>query len=97
VGKRVHGVVQFQAQGLRGVQLPCNTNQRLGELAVQAPVASLVGVGQIAAREVAAQSQVIRLCRRSRMAAFRNQQIAYACRTVPAAVQLLLTISFAAL
>ena len=56
----IDGVVQFQAQGFGGVQLPCNSNQRLGELAVQAPVAALVGIGQIAAREVAAQSEVIR-------------------------------------
>jgi hypothetical protein len=36
VARRVHGVVQFQAEGLRGVQLPCNANQRLGELAAPA-------------------------------------------------------------
>src|SRR5882672_5598283 len=47
----------------RGVQLPCNANQRLGELAVETPVAPLVGIGQVAPREVAAQSQVIRLGR----------------------------------
>jgi len=53
---RIHGVVQFQAHRLGRVQLPCNTNQRFGELAVQPSVASLVDIGQIAAREVAAQS-----------------------------------------
>jgi hypothetical protein len=53
---RIHCVVQFQAHRLGRVQLPCNTNQRLGELAVQPSVASLVDIGQIAAREVAAQS-----------------------------------------
>lgn len=36
VARRVHGVVQFQAEGLRGVQLPCNAHQRLGELAAPA-------------------------------------------------------------
>src|SRR5208337_1046216 len=57
--QRIYGVVQLQAQRLGRVQPPCDANQGLGELAVQAPVASLVGIGQIAAREVAAQSQVI--------------------------------------
>jgi hypothetical protein len=61
--QRIDRVVQFQAQGFRGIQFPCNTNQRLSELAVHAPVAALVGIGQIAAREVAAQSQMIRLGR----------------------------------
>jgi hypothetical protein len=61
VDECIDGLVQLQAQCVGGVQLPRDPNQGLGELAVQAPVAPLVGIGQIAAREIAAQSEVIRL------------------------------------
>ena len=61
--ERIHRAVEFEAKRLGRIQLARDADQRLGELAVQAPVAPLVGVGQIASGKVAAQPQVIRLGR----------------------------------
>ena len=47
--KGVHGVVQYQSQVLFGVQRPCNPDQGLREVRVDAPFAHLVGVGECVA------------------------------------------------
>src|SRR5574340_959032 len=54
-------VVQIDGQGVLGVQAPRDPNQRLGKLAMDTPIPCLVGVGQVAATDVAPNPQVIEL------------------------------------
>ena len=61
--QRVDRLAQFDAERLLGVQAPGNANQRLGELEVDTPVASFVGVGKCAATDIATNAQVIELGR----------------------------------
>ena len=55
----VDGVIEFQSQVVPGIQGPGETDEGLGEVGIQAPVALLVGVGQGIAGDAAAQSHVI--------------------------------------
>jgi hypothetical protein len=59
--KRVDGVCEIDAEAVVRVQAPGGGDQGLGEVGVDAPVASLVGVGQCVARHLAADAHVIEL------------------------------------
>ena len=61
--QRVDRLAQFDTERLLGVQAPGNANQRLGELEVDTPVASFVGVGKGTATDIATNAQVIELGR----------------------------------
>jgi hypothetical protein len=54
-------LAQFHAERLVDVQAPGDANQCLGELEVDAPVASFVGVGKGTATDIATNAQVIEL------------------------------------
>jgi hypothetical protein len=59
---RVQGVqalVEVHADRILGVQRPRDTDQHLGEIGINAPVVSLVGVGECGARHLPAESNVI--------------------------------------
>lgn len=65
-GRRVQcidRVVQFDGQGFLGVQASGDADQRLGKLAVDAPIPCLVGIPQIAARDIASDTQMVELGR----------------------------------
>jgi hypothetical protein len=57
----VQALVEFDADGVARVQWPCDANQDLGEVGIDAPVAGLVGVGQCGARHPATESHVVEL------------------------------------
>src|SRR6185295_8190643 len=61
--ERIDRVGKIQLQRVVGVQRSCPVDQRLRKLRVNAPIARLVGIGQGAARNAAANPQVIELCR----------------------------------
>jgi hypothetical protein len=54
-------VCQVHADGIVGVERPCDADQHLREVGVDAPVVALVGVGQCGTRYPAAKSHVIQL------------------------------------
>ena len=63
-GRRIEGIdcmLQLQAKAVPGVELASCLDQTEGEILVNAPVAGLVGVGQCAAGDSAANPQVIEL------------------------------------
>ena len=68
--QRVDRLAQFDAERLLGVQAPGSANQRLGELEVDTPVASFVGVGKGTATDIATNAQVIELGRLCAQAGF---------------------------
>ena len=68
--QRIDRLAQFHAERLVDVQAPGNANQRLGEFEVDAPVASLVGVGKGTATDIATDAQVIKLRRLCAQAGF---------------------------
>jgi hypothetical protein len=57
----VNRVFQIDSKGLVGIQPSCHRDQPLGKVAVDAPVASCVGVGKSVARHGAADAQVVEL------------------------------------
>jgi len=59
--QRIGGFFQLHTQRIARVQRPRRGNQQASEIGEDAPVARLVGIGQRAARDVAANSQVIQL------------------------------------
>ena len=56
----VDGIFQIDPKGFVGIEPSGHCDQALGEVAVDAPVASCVGVGQGVARHRAAETQVIK-------------------------------------
>ena len=59
--ERVDGVLEIEPERLVGVKSPGRADQALREVAVDAPIARRVGIGQRVARDRAAKSQVIEL------------------------------------
>ncbi len=59
----VDGLVEIDAERLAGIQAPGNTDQGLGEVGVNAPVAPFVGIGQGGARDISADAHVVKLAR----------------------------------
>jgi len=59
--ERIDGLRQIDGQWFLSVQLPRTTDQDLGEVGVDPPVVSMIGVGQRAPRDFAAKSGVIQL------------------------------------
>ena len=59
--ERVDGILQVDAERFVGIEPPRDADQALREVAVDAPVARRIGVGQRVARNVAAKAQVIEL------------------------------------
>ena len=57
--QRVQALIQIDADRIARIQRPCDADQHLGEVRVDAPVVRLVGIGQCRARHVAAQSDVV--------------------------------------
>jgi len=57
----VDRLVQLHPKAVVGVQLPCRSYQRLGEVGPDTPIAVLVGMGECASGNVAAKSHVIEL------------------------------------
>ena len=55
----IDGIIEFQSQVFVGIQGSGQSNQGMGEVGVEAPVALLVGVGEGIAGHAAAQSHVI--------------------------------------
>ena len=51
---RVHGLFSIDAERIAAIKTPRLIAQGVGKIAIDAPVALLVRVGQIAARDVAA-------------------------------------------
>ncbi len=59
--QRIDCLVQIDPKGLLGVKPKCDTDQRLREFEVDAPVARFVGVGPCAATDLASNAQVVKL------------------------------------
>ena len=57
----VQALVEVHADGILCVQGSCDADQHLGEVSIDAPVVSLIGVGECGARHVPAESNVIQL------------------------------------
>src|SRR5665811_1959204 len=55
----VHGVIKINAEGIFRIEPPCFNDQGVREIAINAPVALLVGIGQIAACDVPANTEMI--------------------------------------
>src|SRR5665213_142024 len=68
--QRVNRLAQFDAEWFLGIQAPGGANQSLGELEVDLPVASFVGVGKRTATDIATNTQVIQLGRLRAQAGF---------------------------
>src|ERR1039458_3266462 len=59
----VDGVVQFNPERFVSIQWPSDGNQHLCQIAIDTPVSVFVGVGQRRARNLPADSQMIKLSR----------------------------------
>ena len=57
----VDRVLQLNTERLLGIEAPRDTNEALGEVAVDAPIARCVGVGQSVAGDIAADAEMIEL------------------------------------
>ena len=57
----VDGLFELDSKRFVGVKPPCHRNQTVGEVAVDAPVPSCIGIGQSVARHGRANTQVIEL------------------------------------
>ena len=55
----IDGLIEFDVEGFAGVQTPRLGDQHLSEFGVDAPVSPLVGIGQGAARHLAAKTHVV--------------------------------------
>ena len=55
----LEGGVEFDAEGIMGVEPPGEGDQHLGKIGEDAPIARLVGVGQCGASDVITKTQVI--------------------------------------
>ena len=60
--ERVDRVGEFNTEVIVSIETTCLGNQGIGEVAINAPVALLVGVGKIAAGDMAANSKMIKFC-----------------------------------
>ena len=61
IDKSVHGVVQINREGIVRVEPPRLRDQAVREIAINAPIAFLVRIAQIAASDVSANSEMIKL------------------------------------
>ncbi len=68
--ERVHGLIEFQAEGVVGVKTPGHADQHVREIGVDFPVPHLIRVGQRVARDGAANSAVIEFGRRGPQTGF---------------------------
>src|SRR5207247_1938103 len=59
--ERIGRLIQVHAESVVGVQTPSPCNQHLGEVRVDAPIASTVGVSQRAAGDASAKTGVVEL------------------------------------
>ena len=57
--ERINGVCQFHAERFVGIERARPSDQHLGKIEIDSPVAAVVGIGQRAARDAAAKAGVI--------------------------------------
>ena len=57
----IHRLFQFHRKGIVRIQVPCGTDQYLGEVGVDSPVAVLVGVGQRVPGDPSPDAHVVQL------------------------------------
>src|SRR5271169_1272356 len=58
--ERVHGVFQINSKRVTRIKAPRLDDQGVGKITVNLPVAFLVGIGQIAARDVTANAEMVK-------------------------------------
>ena len=75
--QRVQTVIQFHTDWISGIQRPCDTDQHLREVSVDAPVMRVIGVGQCGTRDTAVETHVVELTSQRAQTSF------YVTQTVP--------------
>ena len=64
------GSLKFDSHRVASVQRPCNTDQHLGEIGIDAPVVGLVGIGQSRARHSTAEAHMVQFAAHRAQARF---------------------------